>query len=226
MSNDKKLLRNLLQRKGNQRLNGAVGGLGLPSKMPGYAYGISALKCVTGAKLVNVPGSVCEGCYALGGNYAYPSVMGAHERRLASMSDLDKWADNMIALLTALADDVPPSQRYFRFHDSGDLQSVAHLEAIYRIAGQCQEWQFWLPTREYAMVRGTLKGRPRNLLVRLSGHMVGQPANVTGHTSTVDWATDTPGLDFQCPALTQDNHCGDCRACWDPGVANVNYKLH
>jgi hypothetical protein len=41
-----------------------VGGLSKPSKMPGWAYGIPAAECKTGAKLKLVPGSTCEGCYA------------------------------------------------------------------------------------------------------------------------------------------------------------------
>ena len=49
--------------------------LSKPAKMPGYAYGLPAWECKTGAKLVKVPGSVCAGCYALKGNYArYPEI--------------------------------------------------------------------------------------------------------------------------------------------------------
>ena len=44
-----------------------VGGLSKPSKMPGPAYNLPARACITGAKLVKVPGSVCAGCYALKG---------------------------------------------------------------------------------------------------------------------------------------------------------------
>ena len=35
-----------------------VGGLSKPSKMPGPAYNLPARACITGAKLVKVPGSV------------------------------------------------------------------------------------------------------------------------------------------------------------------------
>ena len=38
-----------------------TGGLSAPSKMPGPAYNLPASQCITGAKLVNVPGSVCHG---------------------------------------------------------------------------------------------------------------------------------------------------------------------
>ena len=46
-----------------------TGGLSKPSKMPGPAYNLPASQCITGAKLVNVKGSTCSGCYALKGNY-------------------------------------------------------------------------------------------------------------------------------------------------------------
>ena len=48
-----------------------VGGLSKPSKMPGWSIGIPAKECNTGSKLVNVEGSVCEGCYALKGCYVF-----------------------------------------------------------------------------------------------------------------------------------------------------------
>ena len=41
-----------------------TGGLSKPSKMPGPAFNLPASRCITGAKLVNIPGSVCHGCSA------------------------------------------------------------------------------------------------------------------------------------------------------------------
>jgi hypothetical protein len=48
-----------------------TGGLSKPSKMPGPAFNLPASRCITGAKLVKVPGSVCHGCYALKGRYRF-----------------------------------------------------------------------------------------------------------------------------------------------------------
>ena len=50
-----------------------VGGLSNPGKMPGFGWSISALRCDVGGKLVDVKGSVCEGCYALKNTYGTPS---------------------------------------------------------------------------------------------------------------------------------------------------------
>ncbi len=225
MSSDKKLLKNLLKRKAIRGYNEAVGGLGMPSKMPGYAYGISALRCKTGGKLAQVSGSVCEGCYALKANYRYPSVMTAHEKRWEALQDLEAWTRNMAELLSELGTEMPDEQRYFRFHDAGDLQGTAHLHAICQVAWSNPQWRFWLPTREMDIVRKYTERHviPLNLAVRISSHMIGQdPTRNSGNTSTVDW-TDAP---FNCPARSQGNECGSCRACWDEGVANANYAKH
>ena len=59
----------------------SVGGLSAPSKMPSYAWSISAKRCNIGSKLAKVEGSVCHKCYALKGRYMFPMVQNAHLRR-------------------------------------------------------------------------------------------------------------------------------------------------
>ena len=54
-----------------------TGSLSKPSKMPGWAYGLPAKECKTGAKLAKVPGSVCYDCYALKGCYVFKVVQAA-----------------------------------------------------------------------------------------------------------------------------------------------------
>ena len=68
-----------------------TGSIGFPSKMPGTSYGIPAIACKVGAKLAKVAGSTCSGCYALKGNYTYPSVKTAQTRRLNGL-DNPLWA--------------------------------------------------------------------------------------------------------------------------------------
>src|SRR5690606_140377 len=141
-----------------------VGGLSRPSKMPGYAYGLPAKECKVGAKLVGIPGSVCNGCYALKGNYRLNNLQRPQYRRLESLSH-PRWTEAMIFLMHSL--DV----RWFRWHDSGDLQSPSHLEKIATIAQATPHVRFWLPTREKAFVYTYLKRHgsfPENLVVRLS----------------------------------------------------------
>ena len=60
-----------------------TGGLSAPNKMPGPSINLPAVACITGAKLVNVKGSTCSGCYALKGRYRFPNVKDAMQRRLS-----------------------------------------------------------------------------------------------------------------------------------------------
>ena len=194
-----------------------VGGLSEPSKMPGYAYGLPAKECKVGAKLVGIPGSVCHGCYALKGNYRFTTVQQSQYRRLEALKH-PRWVEAMIALLHAL------DCRWFRWHDSGDIQSPSHLEKIVAVAQACPHVHFWLPTREKIFVYTHLRKHgafPDNLIVRMSAAMVdGEPPSGFAHTSTVV----TEG--WSCPAPKQNNECGACRDCWDPEVQNVSYRKH
>ena len=191
-----------------------VGGLSKPSKMPGWAYGIPARKCKTGSKLVKVKGSTCEGCYALKGCYVFPVVQAAQYKRLDSI-DHPAWVKAMAMLINS------KKTKFFRWHDSGDVQSVKHLAKIFEVCRRSPDVQHWMPTRE-AWVKPYLSRAPKNLVIRFSMPMVDQEAAESWpHTSTV---VSGPGR--TCPAPDQNNACGSCRACWDPSVRNVAYGKH
>ena len=193
-----------------------VGGLSKPSKMPGLAYGLPARRCQIGAVLAKLPNSVCSNCYALKGRYVFESVQKAQERRFKALKH-PRWADAMVFLINRY------KCRWFRWHDSGDLQGFWHLELLCEVARRCPDTNFWLPTRERAIVRYFKGTIPSNLLVRMSGTMIDGPAPKDfPHTSRVVTST----ADVTCPAYSQGGKCGDCRACWSPTVANVNYPHH
>ena len=196
-----------------------VGGLGKPSKMPGLSYGIPATRCQVGAELAKIPNSVCSDCYALKGRYMFPNVVAAQERRFESLTK-PHWVDAMVFLIHR------KGEKFFRWHDAGDLQGQWHLENIAEVARRCPETRFWLPTREKSMVASYIKSVvnfPLNLVIRVSGTMVDGPAPLRFvNTSTV--TTDKAGV--TCPAQHQGNECRDCRACWDPAVPNVAYPKH
>ena len=149
-----------------------TGGLSKPSKMPGPAYNLPASQCITGAKLVNVPGSTCSGCYALKGNYIrFPAVQKAMERRAASLVH-DSWITAMVTLIK--------KHRWFRWHDSGDLQSVQHLNNIFEVCKLTPDTRHWLPTREARFL--SLMDPdvvPKNLKIVLSDHMNNQRVTPT-----------------------------------------------
>jgi Gene product 88 len=198
-----------------------AGTLGKPSKMPGYSYGISAHHCKTGATLATVSGSVCEGCYALKANYQYPSVRAAHEKRLAGLYH-PYWVDAMVLMIQRT------NTQYFRWHDSGDIQSLQHLSNIVRVAESLPDVMFWIPTREKALVRQwnrAFGAFPSNLIVRVSGAMVDGPAP-SGFANVSVVVSISEPIGHRCPAPQQGNNCGDCRACWTPAVHCVTYHQH
>ena len=190
-----------------------TGGLRAPSKMPGPAYNLPATACITGAKLVKVPGSVCAGCYALKGRYRFTNVQQALRRRLESL-DKPYWIHAMVVLI----DKAP----YFRWHDSGDLQGAWHLKNIFEVCKRTPDTMHWLPTRETGMLKLMDPDIvPPNLIIRLSGHMInGKNSTFWPWTSTVSTEGKT------CPAQDQGNQCRNCRACWDRTISNVTYPKH
>ena len=198
-----------------------VGGLSKPSKMPGWAYGIPAAECKTGELLRDVEGSTCEGCYALKGCYVFEVVQAAQYRRLNSISD-PRWVDAMAMLINS------KKSKWFRWHDSGDVQDEAHLLKIFEVARLTPETSHWLPTRE-AWTKKYLKDKPDNLVLRFSMPMVDQaPAKSWPNVSTV-MTKDQPwfgATSVACVAPDQNNECKDCRACWDQSVKNIAYGKH
>ncbi len=190
-----------------------TGGRSGPSKMPGPAYNLPATQCITGAKLVKIPGSVCHGCYALKGRYRFSNVRMALARRLESLKH-PQWVEAMVALIHG--------EPWFRWHDSGDLQSPEHLKQIFEVCKRTPETRHWMPTREARFLRLMDPDIiPPNLIIRMSSHMIDQgPVTFWPWTSTVSTKSKT------CPAQDQGNQCKSCRACWDRKVSNVTYPKH
>lgn len=200
-----------------------IGGLSEPSKMPCYGFSIPAWKCKMGAKLRKVPGSVCAACYALKGHYVYPVVKRALERRFAGLTH-PLWVKAMILLIDNLE-----YSGFFRWHDSGDIQSVAHLKRIVAVCKGTPHIVHWLPTREYAIVSRYVKtvGKfPSNLIVRLSAYMIDGPPPTALAEQLGVFTSGVTREGFNCPASLQGNKCLKCRACWSVNVSNVNYKRH
>ena len=202
-----------------------VGNLGKPSKMPGFSYSVPAQECKTGSKLVKVKGSVCHNCYALKNNYTrWPAVKLALYNRLDKVENNPKFIGAMAFLINWYA----KKTTHFRWHDSGDIQSVKHLTKIVEVCKLTPNVKHWLPTREAKVIKEYLKDYgdfPSNLIVRVSATMVdGKPHKFHKHTSTV--VTKKTSKSYTCPAPTQGNECKDCRVCWDKRVSNVAYLEH
>jgi len=194
-----------------------TGSLSKPSKMPGWAYGLPAAECKTGKKLVDVEGSTCQGCYANKGCYVFAVVQAAQYKRLEAIKH-PLWVKAMAAQINS------KKSKFFRWHDSGDVQDLQHLRKIFQVARLTPGTKHWLPTREaWTQKYDNKKYKPGNLTLRFSMPMVNQPAAGNWlNTSTV--VTDETKA--TCPAPQQDNSCRDCRACWSPSVKNVAYLAH
>jgi len=190
-----------------------VGGLSKPGKMPGWSIGIPAKECKTGSKLRAVKGSVCEDCYALKGCYVFKVVQDAQYRRLKAIYT-SPWVQAMAHLINSKKPDV------FRWHDSGDVQDLEHLNKIYEVCRLTPGKRHWMPTRE-AWVKDHLNRAPSNLVIRFSAPMIDQAAPASWpNTSTVVTAQAT------CPAPHQGNQCKDCRNCWNKEIKNISYGQH
>ena len=188
-----------------------TGSMTRTSKMPGLSYSLPAWECKTGSKLRKVPGSVCASCYALKGNYTrYPEIKRAQYVRLQALKH-PLWVDAMTAQVKR--------QKYFRWHDAGDMQELDHLNKIYEVCRLTPDTKHWMPTRE-AWIKDHLDSKPDNLVIRFSPPMIGQRNESWPNSSMVVTENAT------CPAPAQGGKCGSCRQCWDPEVKIVSYGKH
>ena len=193
--------------------NEIVGGLSKPGKMPCPSINIPASACVTGSKLAQIEGTTCYGCYALKNRYVMPVQQAAMARRLAALQD-SRWVRAMVVLMK--------NRKYFRWHDSGDIQSAWHLKRILEVCKQTPDTKHWLPTRE-AQLLALMDPDiiPTNLIIRLSATKVNGAASKSWPwTSTVSTEGKT------CPASDQGGKCKDCRSCWNRDIKNITYAKH
>ena len=188
-----------------------TGSLTRTSKMPGLSYSLPAWECKTGSKLRKVKGSVCASCYALKGNYTrYKAIKAAQYVRLDSLKN-SLWTAAMVAQVKR--------QKYFRWHDAGDVQDIDHLNKIFEVCSLTPDTKHWMPTRE-AWIKDHLDRAPENVVIRFSPPMIGQRNETWPNSSMVVEENAT------CPAPKQNNSCGSCRQCWDPTVKVVSYGKH
>lgn len=205
--------------------NALIGGLTQTSKMPCKSYSLPTVACATGYRMAQIAGSVCSHCYANKGNYLKyaNNIEPAQHARLESIS-ADYWVPAMVA---AIGND-----KYFRWHDSGDIQSIDHLEKIAQVCELTPNCRHWLPTREYGIVAAFVAVRdvPANLVIRLSAMFPDKAVTVPASLRNVPGIavsnvhTLTP-IGTACNAPKQKGECRNCRACWDRAGA-ISYAMH
>ncbi len=208
------------------------------SKIHGSTFSTDPRRCHVGQTLVNIEGSTCSNCYALKLAKVYPSAA-------------KSWADNLDLFRAAVEGDYVPEwceaiafqinkiselkakkglsgAMFHRWFTAGDLDSLDMLRAFVKVAQLLPHIQFWLPTREKAMVssyKALLGEVPPNMVIRVSSAMVGgAPLDMANTSTTHNKGAKVYG--FNCPAQTQGGNCGDCSTCWSPNVKNISYELH
>ena len=212
-------------------LTDITGGLSNPRKMPEFAFSTPAKHCKVGSKLREIAGSVCHECYAMKGNYHWPNVKKALQRRYDSMYH-PMWVTAMTMLIRIKV------KQYFRWFDSGDLDSVQNLRNITEVCNGTPIIKHWLVTKEKRTVRKFLDEGgiiPDNLVIQMSGYMLDggivkgfEDCNqITHHLVHTDRDKARGHI---CPVEDGDEvtSCkqANCYACWDRNVNVVTSGLH
>ena len=208
-----------------KELEKEIGTLSNPSKMPAFAWGISAKKCITGSKLAKIKGTICNKCYALKGHYSFKNVFDAHEIRRKAI-EKPEWVDYMAELITQKYKKLDKSRLFHRWFDSGDIQSYEHLMKILEVCELTPHIKYWLATREYNIIAQIKEEDvPKNLCLRVSAIKVDSPPpKFWKWTSGVH--KDKSAVGQECPAYKQGGECKSCRSCWSRKVKQVSYKEH
>ena len=216
--------------------NEITGGLSGESKMPSRSFGLPAKRCNVGSQLAKIKGSVCYECYALDrGNYSYPVVKDAQERRYQKLYH-PSWVRAMTMLLWLQVKD------FFRWQGSGDIDSLKHLCNIVQVCENTPQLKHWMPTKEKGILKEFLKRGgviPSNLVISMSGYFVDggtvkgfddQP-QITHHLTYSKRNRDgAVSKGFICPVEDglgfKSCDQANCSACWNPSVRVVAGALH
>ncbi len=196
--------------------------------------------------------AVCQHCYAEGGQYATWQVQVVQGMRFAWMLSALRDGSFVPVMVKAIesADYLleggrraghsyaPEAHegRFFRWHDSGDIYSEAHLHALVEIARQCPTVNFWAPTRIWATPWGpttvdeiarSSRGWPQNFALRPSAYYVDEPvptrdqlgagwaAGTTVFSEAVDPSVAAQ-VDWECPTYRIEDTTASCRNSENP----------
>ena len=205
------------------------------SKMPGSTFPLDSFSCNVGSRLAEVKGSTCAECYARRIQKMRPSVdIGWSKNQIKTEQTLaidpTLWEAAVLFQIRRMGFDE------HRWLDSGDVPNVQFLASVCEVARQTPDIAHWLPTREVKILLDFVKEYgvhyiPDNLNIRVSSPMVDDkplPAftNMPRITTSTVHNKQTKPVGHVCPARTQNNECGPCRACWSDTVDNVSYPKH
>jgi hypothetical protein len=208
------------------------------SKIHGSTFSTDPYRCKVGSKLVNVEGSTCSNCYALKLAKVYPSAAKSWSDNLdlfrgaVYTGELLEWCEaiahqiKMISNLKVKKGD--KGAMFHRWFTAGDLDSMDMLRAFVKVAQLLPEIEFWLPTREKALVSQYKNGLgvvPSNMVIRLSSAIIDARPILAANTSTTH-NKGAKSYGFKCPAQKTSGNCNDCTTCWNSDIKNISYEIH
>jgi hypothetical protein len=177
--------------------------------------------------------------------YRFSNVISAQNKRHTSLNN-DRYVEGMIFLLKDQF--FKKKINVFRWFDSGDLQSIDHLDKIILIAQKMPYIKFWLPTQERDLIlkRKDIIAKLDNLIIRVSATKIdGKPSNFKNTSSVVSVLKNATCLAYRTDKTKKIHsmddylrfnkhekkaldfgHCGDCRKCWNKNIKNITYFQH
>lgn len=208
------------------------------SAMDCWSFSLPA-KLACPGRVDKTPADICWQCYAQLGAYNYRTVLNAQAARFAWVKYMmradSRWQEFVNYMVNEITQHVG-DDRYFRWHDSGDIFSPDYCEAIAEICWRTPHVKHWLPTRSWRLKWAkqlTLLHRVSNVNVRPSALKINDRPPVIkglGRGSTVhDSDCDLPPAPI-CPKTDPTNPAkscveAGCRNCWD-ARRTVSYFQH
>ena len=168
--------------------------------MPCDSISLDAKLCRTGSKLAKSEWTPCYDCYALAGNYLFPSVKNKQQRVLDFMNS-DDFVEVMVCLIE--------TRTYFRWFDSGDIPGQKMANDILDICERTPHCQHWLPVKNTRTGDKFSKNEklPNNLCLRLTVNL--PPQQDFTHTSTT-YTDEKFVYGFMCPAHIHKERSMEC----------------
>ena len=201
------------------------------------------------------PAFVCRSCYALNGNYNYPSKQVNDMLHLAWVKQELKLGGaerlgHALAFAIQHVNLTRPEgfQPYFRIHDAGDFYTPEYLEAWVVCASMMTHMRFWAPTRQWVFAKWVPLLRSAEERVRAAGGWltirasvlrIGDPVPMLPGLSAGSGVSADDPCAWVCPvynlvvpqpdgSMAEASSCmeANCTMCWDQPAIPVSYGAH
>jgi hypothetical protein len=194
------------------------------------SWSLSPTECITGSKLAKNPKSVCSKCYADRMQKFRSNIEVSwnrnHTKYMVSKitpESKKEWTNSMIHLIDDSCKKM--NVNYFRWFVGGDIPDTEFIERAFEIANRMQHINFWLPTKEYSLIKNIdLDLIPDNLTIRVSNPMINPKSTHSLHPNTsTSFTKDAP---IKLGSVCKE-YCEPCNyKCWKKDIKNITYIMH